>query len=287
MVLRALATAALVAGGTAMSQSPHSATLVLTNGERVTGVITYLGAAASPDARSFQLQTPDGQRVSISADRVAMIDFVGGKPTAGELESLGEDTPHLMTLRNGNSRPGRLIGVIGGEFVRWESPAGAQVDVSIRNVTRVYLNQESALTQFDSETPDARGGSGWTSWLERGFLMRPQVVVDAAEAWTETVLTVKRGERLRFTTTGQIRLSRTPGDTTGPEGRATLRRGGAPLPDIPVGALIARVGADGQPFPIGSPTDLIDMPATGTLLLGINDDTLHDNSGSYRVTIVR
>jgi hypothetical protein len=32
---------------------------------------------------------------------------------------------------------------------------------------------------------------------------------------------------------------------------------------------------------------LIDMPATGTLLLGINDDTLHDNSGSYRVTIVR
>ena len=285
-MLRVLAAAGVIAGGTAMSQSPTAATVFLTNGDRLAGVVTYQDAGAPPDSRVFQIQTADGRRHAIPADRVAIVDFAGGTPSAFELDALGADTPHLLTLRNGNSRPGRLIGVIDGEFVRWETPSGRQVDVPIRNVTRVYLNQESALAQFEDELPDGRGAAGWASWIERSLWQRPEIVVDPSSAWTATRLSVTRDERLRFTATGWIRLSRTPGDATGPGGRTPLRRAGAPLPEAPVGALIARVG-DGTPFAIGARQDAVVMPASGPLFLGINDDTLADNSGSYRVTIHR
>jgi hypothetical protein len=55
---------------------------------------------------------------------------------------------------------------------------------------------------------------------------------------------------------------------------------------VPAGALIGRVG-NSAPFLIGSNTQPIDMPTNGPLMLGINDDVLTDNSGSYSVNISR
>jgi hypothetical protein len=48
--------------------------------------------------------------------------------------------------------------------------------------------------------------------------------------------------------------------------------------------LIGRVGDD-APFFIGSDTEGIRVRGSGTLFLGINDETLDDNSGSFRVTV--
>ena len=53
---------------------------------------------------------------------------------------------------------------------------------------------------------------------------------------------------------------------------------------MPVGGLIGRVG-NSAPFPIGSNTQRIRMPADGTLMLGVNDQNLGDNSGYFTVTI--
>ncbi len=58
-----------------------------------------------------------------------------------------------------------------------------------------------------------------------------------------------------------------------------------PIPNAPAGALIGRVD-NGQPFLIGRNTS-VRMPASGTLVLGINDDVVNDNSGNYRVIIAR
>ena len=52
-----------------------------------------------------------------------------------------------------------------------------------------------------------------------------------------------------------------------------------------VGGLVARVG-NSAPFPIGSNTNGITMPADGRLMLGVNDDIL-DNSGAFYVQINR
>jgi hypothetical protein len=54
----------------------------------------------------------------------------------------------------------------------------------------------------------------------------------------------------------------------------------------PAGALIARVG-DGTPFVIDGGARLVTMPNAGRLMLGVNDDDCHDNSGTYTVTVTR
>ena len=51
-----------------------------------------------------------------------------------------------------------------------------------------------------------------------------------------------------------------------------------------VGGLVGRVG-NSAPFPIGSNSSGITMPADGRLMLGVNDDNLNDNSGAFFVRI--
>ena len=53
---------------------------------------------------------------------------------------------------------------------------------------------------------------------------------------------------------------------------------------MPVGGLIAKVG-NTAPFPIGSNTQPIVMPADGRLMLGVNDNELGDNSGYFTVAV--
>jgi hypothetical protein len=55
---------------------------------------------------------------------------------------------------------------------------------------------------------------------------------------------------------------------------------------MPVGGLIGKVG-NSAPFPIGSNTQPIVMPADGVLMLGVNDNQLGDNSGAFSVMIAK
>jgi hypothetical protein len=58
------------------------------------------------------------------------------------------------------------------------------------------------------------------------------------------------------------------------------------VPSALAGALVGRIGPNGQPFGIGSGVS-VPMPAAGQLFLGINDDGLDDNQGEFRVDITR
>jgi hypothetical protein len=53
---------------------------------------------------------------------------------------------------------------------------------------------------------------------------------------------------------------------------------------MPAGGLIARIG-DSGPFFLGDGGALGQVPASGRLFLGVNDDHLPDNRGEFRVTI--
>ena len=59
---------------------------------------------------------------------------------------------------------------------------------------------------------------------------------------------------------------------------------GRPMPNRSGGALIGRVGGS-EPFLIGDERGPIRMRESGRLSLGVNDDFLEDNRGSFRVTI--
>ena len=112
-----------------------------------------------------------------------------------------------------------------------------------------------------------------------------QIVVPANVEWTNTMLTVRRGQVLRFDASGEIRLSFDGEDVAHASGAASGRSSGsAPIPTVPAGALIGRIGK-GRPFQIGSQTNGLNMPDSGRLFLGINDDHVDDNSGNSVVKI--
>jgi hypothetical protein len=111
------------------------------------------------------------------------------------------------------------------------------------------------------------------------------VVVPSNVAWTNTGIQVKRGQAMRFEPSGEIRLSFSGEDVAvaagAKSGRMTDK---APIPTIYAGALIGRVN-NGKPFSIGDTKQAFQMPANGTLFLGVNDDDVHDNSGNYVVKV--
>lgn len=59
-----------------------------------------------------------------------------------------------------------------------------------------------------------------------------------------------------------------------------------PMPNRPAAALIAKIGGDSTDyFFVGGEQGPIRVRASGRLYLGVNDDFLNDNSGTFRVVI--
>jgi len=110
------------------------------------------------------------------------------------------------------------------------------------------------------------------------------VIVDATVAWNDAGLEVRSGQTVYFAATDRIRWA--PGRRSGPEGEHNSPSGGArPMPGQRRAALIGRVGDSKDYFLIGDDRGPIRMRSSGQLYLGVNDDSLQDNAGSFRVTV--
>jgi hypothetical protein len=89
---------------------------------------------------------------------------------------------------------------------------------------------------------------------------------------------------MSFDTTGAIRLSSERGDVATAAGARSGRHAAdSPLSNQPAGALIGRID-NGDPFFIGN-RRTVRAALSGRLYLGVNDDYLEDNSGSFRVMV--
>jgi hypothetical protein len=253
-------------------QQGAQATVVLRDGTRHEGrspvyrldkgeVVMRLSAADEPRVR---------------AEQVHYIDFGGAQTTGSEQRG----APHLLVMRDGSTVAGRLVELGHREpsdrsseyLVIFQTQQGEERRLNVNQVGRVYFGDVQATTGVGA--PGAQPG-------EPG-----SITVPANQQWVTTGLTVRRGETLNFRTTGEVQLSNDPNDRARPAGAMSQRRAaGAPLPNDFAGALIARIG-NGQPFAIGDQTS-VQMPASGPLYLGINDDVLNDNQGQFNVVINR
>ncbi len=115
------------------------------------------------------------------------------------------------------------------------------------------------------------------------------IEVDAREPWTDTGIELERNARIDVITEGWIKIGER---SAGPDGiygnKADTSR--YPMPDKSLGAVIAKVQYRNDQYSdcffIGSRVQtIINTDKTGRLYIGINDDYLPDNRGSYRVTI--
>ena len=110
-------------------------------------------------------------------------------------------------------------------------------------------------------------------------------MVAAGTAWTDTNIEVRPGQDVYFETSGEVnwgpnRRSGAGGEQNSPVNPAR------PMPNRPGAALIGRAGENsGDLFFIGADRGAIRMRSSGRLFLGVNDDNLQDNSGSFRVVV--
>ena len=284
MVRRFISTVVLAAcAGLFTLAAAERTTLILSSGERRSG-----DAASRADNSAMfidgQLKlTEAGHEQSTPIDQVAVIDFTGGAPSAIELSRVSA-LPGVQTavMRSGHAQAGKFVNIIRGDTLLWVNDRGQQEQYPLRDVSRVYLiQQRAARAAFNNEPAGLRP----TGPAEPAGPPAGTIRVAANQAWTDTGITVNRGDRVAFRASGQIHYGRAGDQTATPDGGVD-RRANTPDPTVPVGALIGRIG-DGAPFAIGTQSQPLPMNASGRLMLGVNDTDLSDNSGSFNVVVTK
>jgi PA-IL-like protein len=285
MLRKFLTTGVLVACAGAFMLANERATYILSDGARKSGQIVSHGSERQSLINGVLSLGNDtgGPEFNFPVGQVAVIDFAGGQPGPSELSQLPA-SGQLLALRNGQTQQGTFVNMINGETLIWRDQSGNTQQYPIDQVARVYLNADTARTAYNYTGPSATGSAVGTS----GQTNAPagSVQVQANQAWNDGGITVKKGDRVAFNTTGQINFGPNPGMSAGPDGNGSMHKPDYPVPAMPVGGLIGRVGTS-APFPIGSNTQPIVMPADGRLMLGVNDNQLGDNSGAFTVTVTK
>jgi hypothetical protein len=100
--------------------------------------------------------------------------------------------------------------------------------------------------------------------------------------WTNSGLVVRKGQRLRISSTGRVSLGggrfSTPNGIPGVDNEKLMR-------NEATGSLIAVIGDDNDDFlVIGTRRDFV-AQRDGVLFLGVNEGNLNDNTGTYDVVI--
>lgn len=253
------------------------ATAVMKSGERHTGVNAWVRS----DKGEFALRKSQHEELRVPMDQVAYLDF-GGSPDVSPNVS---GSQWALVMRNGTVVRGQLIELGHTDLSDTSSPfvvtfrdeQGQERRFQANEVARVYFPGGGTTGTTGTTTPT----TGSTIAADGSIIVR------ANQQWTPAGITVRRGETLTFNTTGEIQLSADANDIATPAGAKTPRyAANAPMPRELAGALVGRIGPNGQPFGIGN-LQSVTMPAAGQLFLGINDDHLNDNSGEFRVQITR
>jgi hypothetical protein len=274
MMRRLITSCAVVACLGVVALANHPATFVLRNGDRVSGELSYKGGT------SYTLNGRD-----YPSRDIALIEFTPGEPSAAELNAIptvdnnpSEHERHVFVTRNGEIIFGKIYHISAdGNTFTFDRREGGRQDISADDLARVYVNPAGARSVYNrivaANAPVGTSGAAMT------------IRVPANQAWTDTGITVNVGDHVAFQASGEITYGRSPGQTATADGGAD-RRANYPDPGAPVGALIGKVG-NSAPFGIGTQGQPLPMPASGRLMIGVNDNELADNGGFFTVVVVK
>jgi hypothetical protein len=274
-----LAGGILLLGPVAAQEAEQKVTVELRGGERLSGGLEDL------EGGTLYVRVSLHDQRKIPMNDVALIAAAGGAsgmPEA-ELRRARGETP-IVVLSNGRSFDGTLTDIQGGqgsadpgtprEFV-FQLADGGERRVRAPEVSRIYMGRYAG----NAGAPGPAGDDWGASSAANG-----RVRVSARQSWVDTGITVRQGQNVRFQTVGQVQLSTDPADVATSAGRSERPAMNAPMPSVPAGALIGRIGPTGEAFAIGN-LATVAMPGTGRLYLAVNDDELSDNAGGYEVTL--
>ncbi len=218
-----------------------------------------------------------------------------------------------IRLKDGNVIRGQVIGFKDQQFtvlvgsgaqgrrsrtlIYVEDVESIEFDAATTAAASVLANDDAASTTAPvyqpprSGQPDADRIPPRTNTTPPGASSSPtfftiKVLVRADNAnngWTNSGLVVRKGQRLRISSTGRVSLGggrfSTPSGISGSTDSEKLIRNEA------TGALIAVIGDDNDDFLlIGTRRDFV-AQRDGVLFLGVNEGNLTDNTGTYDVVI--
>ena len=188
-----------------------------------------------------------------------------------------------LVLNNGREMRGKLISVTNG-MVTFQMENGRRQRVNLNRVDNINIGDDDT---FNNEPTD----QGYVYNRDRDYQYpndrnygEQSFSVYADRVWTDTGMTIRAGETLRFVPTGVVVWG--PGRRDGPAGEVNSPYNQSrPIPDRPGAALIGRIG--NETFYIGEGSTSFRARTGGRLYLGINDDYVQDNQGHFQVTVQR
>jgi hypothetical protein len=241
------------------ASAEEPATIVLRSGDRISGELLDLGGAG------FTIRV-NGQERLIEANEVAAVEFTPGAPSADTRARLRQGRP-IVVLRNGQLVEGSLFDIGGSRPLRLSlNTLSGQRDFTSSEVAQIYYADPVGEAAGSAVQEEVRVGD---------------IRVEANRPWTDSGISVRRGERVIFNSTGNINVAE--GASAGVNGTSAVNSPDYPVRNAAAGTLIGRVG-NSPPFAIGSQAELT-MPAAGRLMLGVNDDHYADNNGFFSVSV--
>jgi hypothetical protein len=253
---------------TGMAFGQVSATLTTKSGQSMPVQVVDLGAAG------FAVRA-DGQDKQLPTNEVAAIDFTGGTVASADWDKLSGGGQVLM-LKSGENITGQLIDIGGTSPLRLTfRTASGEREFSSNEVARIVMSR-----------PDNAAANNNTAVGSTGTASAQGVTVSSQMQWTPTGITVRRGEWVTFSTTGDVKIGGEGNPTANADGVTTgARAPDSPVAAAPAGALVGKIG-NGAAFVIGS-RNRVQMTAAGQLFLGVNDGHLQDNEGAFQVQVAR
>lgn len=193
-------------------------------------------------------------RITLYTDDVESIEFGDNSSPANNTPSISSGNPTTNTRSSSNS---------GDAPPRTAQNTGAS-------------EPSSAAVPSASSSPAAR-----TSVFDQAIV---RVRADnTTNGWTNSGITVRRGQRLRISATGRVTLGENRIST--PAGVSTINDPGKLMRDEATGALIAVIGDNNDDFIFIGARREFTAQRDGVLFLGVNEGNLNDNTGIYEATV--
>jgi len=259
----------------------YEVTFVLKTGERVTGEFAY------NHTDHYQIVV-NGQQRDYPSNDIVMISFGAGDPKPVEVAKLPvvNDPPelerHTIVLKSNEMIRGKIYDFQGDRIIMDMGPNDRRT-FTMAETSRLYISAPGTRAVYNVHT-SATDTAASASTAPGPSTAAVVVKVPAKASWVDSGIAVNRGDRVWFTATGTVAI--VVRGVNGPAGVPnSAGRKDNPLPSANSGALIGMIGR--TMFLIGETTDPIVMPATGKLMLGVNDDQHRDNDNAFDVSIRR
>jgi hypothetical protein len=225
-------------------------------------------------------------RVTVYIDDIDSIEFDAAGVSADAPTSPGDPyTPPAESARaqttppRTNTQRPPTLGNDGGTASNPNAGNTSTGNTNTGNTSTGRTNTGTSSPTSTQQTAPASGG-GQSAF----FPIRVRVRADsAANGWTDSGLMVRKGQKLRISSTGRVSLGE--GRFSTPTGLPRVVDTEKLMRNEPTGELIAVIGDDNDDFiPVGASREFY-APRDGRLFLGINEGKLDDNTGSYDATI--